>query len=396
MTDAATGSRSDHVSDAVARPGPGAVPPWEPLAGWRVRLWSGRLTFRVHRRTAAVCGLAVLCAALTLVVSLCVGAYPIAPPDVARALFYGTGDRLAVHFVNQERLPQALLAILAGGALGISGAVFQAISRNPLASPDVIGFNSGAATGAILVIVTLSGGAGAVATGAVCGGLASAFLVFLLASKGGVHGVRLVLVGLGVTAMLGSVNSYLLTRSSLNNAQSAHVWLVGTLNGRGWSSVRMMALALLVLLPAALLLGRHLRMLELGDELASGLGVPVDRARIGLIVLGIGLCGVAVASAGPIPFVALAAPQIATMLTRGPGVSVAAAGAVGSALLAAAHLASSQFFTALAWVGDRVGWLALVDDSQRNNQLPVGVTTAVLGGVYLAWVLFKRRGTGRA
>ncbi|GHC80961.1 iron chelate uptake ABC transporter family permease subunit [Streptomyces flavofungini] len=137
-------------------------------------------------------------------------------------------------------------------------------------------------------------------------------------------------------------------------------------------------------------------MLELGDELASGLGVPVDRVRIALLVLGIGLCGVAVASAGPIAFVALAAPQIATMLTRGPGVSVLAAGAVGAALLAAAHLASSQFFTVLAWVGDRVGWLALVDHSQRNNQLPVGVTTAVLGGVYLAWVLFRRRGTGRA
>ncbi|WP_425505826.1 FecCD family ABC transporter permease [Streptomyces typhae] len=382
------------------RTGPAATAPPRELpvgaAGWRVRLWSGRLSLRLHRRTTVVCALALLCAALTLLVSLCVGAYPIAPGEVARALFYGTGDRLAVHFVNQERLPQALLAILAGGALGVSGAVFQSISRNPLASPDVIGFNSGAATGAILVIVTLGSGAGAVATGAVCGGLGAAFVVFLLASRGGVHGVRLVLVGLGVTAMLGSVNSYLLTRSHLNNAQSAHVWLVGTLNGRGWSSVRMMALALLVLLPAALLLGRLLRMLELGDELASGLGVPVDRARIALIVLGVGLCGVAVASAGPIPFVALAAPQIAAMLTRAPGVSVLSAGAVGAALLGAAHLVSGQFFTALAWVGDRVGWLTLVDESQRNNQLPVGVTTAVLGGVYLAWVLFKRRGTGRA
>ncbi|SCK53982.1 MULTISPECIES: FecCD family ABC transporter permease [unclassified Streptomyces] len=370
--------------------------PRRPSTTRPVRLWSGRVTFRVHPRTAVVSLAALVLALLSLVVSLCVGAYTVPLPDVAQALFHGTGDRLAVHFVNHERLPQALLAALVGAALGVSGAIFQSISRNPLASPDVIGFNSGASTGAILAIVTLGGGAATVATGAVAGGLMTAFLVFVLAGRGGLHGVRLVLVGLGVTAMLGSVNSYLLTRSSLDNAQNAHIWLVGTLNGRGWSSVQMMAVALAVLFPATVLLGRQLRMLELGDDLASGLGVRVDRVRLALTVLGIGLCGVAVASAGPIPFVALAAPQIAAMLTRGPGVSVLSAGTVGAALLSAAHLASAQLFTALAWVGDLLGPLRLVDESQRNNQLPVGVTTAVLGGVYLAWVLFKRRGTGRA
>ncbi|WP_217198139.1 FecCD family ABC transporter permease [Streptomyces buecherae] len=365
-------------------------------AGTRpVSLWSGRVSFRAHPRTAWVCGVGLLVSGLLLTVSLCVGAYPVPVPDVARALFVGTGDRLAVHFVNQERLPQALLAILVGGALGISGAVFQSLSRNPLASPDVIGFNSGAATGAIVVIVAFGGSAAQVATGAIGGGLLTALVVYLLASKGGVHGVRLVLIGLGVTAMLGSVNSYLLTRSTLNSAQNAHIWLIGTLSGRTWGSVRTMVVALLVLLPATVLLGRRLRMLELGDELASGLGLRVDQARLALTVLGIGLCGVAVASAGPVPFVALAAPQIAARLTRSPGVSVAAAGVTGAALLSAAHLASNQFFAVLAWVGDRVPWLAVVDDSQRNSQLPVGVTTAVLGGLYLAWVLFNRRGEGR-
>ncbi|MER6915621.1 iron chelate uptake ABC transporter family permease subunit [Streptomyces sp. NPDC000594] len=363
-----------------------------------VSAFSGRVALRVHRRTAGVCLSALLVTAVTLVVGLGVGAYPVAPAEVARALFHGTGDPLAVHFVNQERLPQAVLAALVGAALGISGAIFQSISRNPLASPDVVGFNSGAATGAILVIVSLGGaaGAGAMALGAIGGGLATALVVFLLASRGGLHGVRLVLIGLGVTAMLGSVNSYLLTRSSLNNAQNAHVWLVGSLNGRGWSSVQMIALALCVLLPATVLLGRQLRMLELGDELAYGLGVRVDRARLVLTVLGVGLCAVAVASAGPIPFVALAAPQIAVMLTRSPGVSVLSAGAVGAALLSLAHLVSGQFFSTLAEVGDRVAWLDLVDDTQRNNLLPVGVTTAVLGGAYLAWILFRRRGTGSA
>ncbi|MEV4876354.1 FecCD family ABC transporter permease [Streptomyces cyaneofuscatus] len=361
-----------------------------------VRFRAGRVSFRMHRRTGLVGGGALLLAGLFLLVSLCVGAYPVTVPEVARALFHGTGDRLAVHFVNQERLPQALLAILAGCALGVSGAIFQSVSRNALASPDVIGFNSGAATGAILVIVLSGGAAASVAAGAVAGGLATALVVSVLASRGGLHGIRLVLIGLGVTAMLGSVNSYLLTRSSLNDAQNAHIWLVGTLNGRGWSSVQTMAAALTVLLPLALLFGGRLRMMELGDDLATGLGVRVNRSRLALTVLGIGLCGVAVASAGPIPFIALAAPQIAVMVSRSPGVSLLSAGAVGAGLLSAAHLASSQFFTFLVWADGRIGWLQVVEESQRNNLLPVGVTTAVLGGVHLAWVLFKRRGTGTA
>lgn len=137
-------------------------------------------------------------------------------------------------------------------------------------------------------------------------------------------------------------------------------------------------------------------MMELGDDLATGLGVRVNRSRLALTVLGIGLCGVAVASAGPIPFIALAAPQIAAMVSRSPGVSLASAGAVGAGLLSAAHLASSQFFSALVWADRQVGWVHVVEESQRNNLLPVGVTTAVLGGAYLGWVLFKRRGTGTA
>ncbi|MFI8271734.1 iron chelate uptake ABC transporter family permease subunit [Streptomyces rubiginosohelvolus] len=142
--------------------------------------------------------------------------------------------------------------------------------------------------------------------------------------------------------------------------------------------------------------GRRLRMMELGDDLATGLGLRVNCSRLALTVLGIGLCGVAVASAGPIPFIALAAPQIAVMVSRSPGVSLVSAGAVAAGLLSAAHLASGQFFSALVWADRQVGWIEVVEESQRNNLLPVGVTTAVLGGVYLAWVLFKRRGTGTA
>ncbi|KAB8163028.1 iron chelate uptake ABC transporter family permease subunit [Streptomyces sp. 3MP-14] len=355
-----------------------------------VRLFAARVSFRFRPRLALVAAWASLSCVALVGVSLCVGAYPVSVPEVAEALFYGTGDRLAVHFVTQERLPQALVAVLAGAALGVSGAVFQSMARNPLASPDVIGFSSGAATGAILVIVLLGGAAQTVALGAVGGGLLAAAVVLALASGGGLGGGRLVLIGLGVTAVLGSVNSYLLTRAELNTAQNAHLWLIGSLHGRSWGEVATLLVALVALVPAMVPLGRHLRCLELGDDVAGGLGLNVVRVRLALTGLGVALCAVAVSCAGPIPFVALAAPQIAVRLTRGPGVSLAAAGLTGAALLAAAHLVANQLFAALAWLGERVAWLALVDADQRHVQLPVGVVTALLGGAYLGWLLRSR------
>ena len=381
----ATGTRTQDRAAAGAPPrtvrAAGAV---------TVRLWSARVSFRFRPRLALVAGWTLLSCAVLVCVSLCVGAYAVPVPEVAEALFHGTGDRLAVHFVTRERLPQALVAVLAGAALGVSGAVFQSMARNPLASPDVIGFNSGAATGAILVIVLVGGGAQPVALGAVGGGLLAAAVVLALARRGGVQGGRLVLIGLGVTAVLGSVNSYLLTRSELNTAQNAHLWLIGSLHGRSWGEVALLAVALAALVPAMVPLGRHLRCLELGDDVAGGLGLNVVRVRLALTGLGVALCAVAVACAGPVPFVALAAPQIAVRLARGPGVSLLAAGLTGATLLTAAHLVANQLFAVLAWVGERVAWLALVDAGQRHVQLPVGVVTALLGGAYLGWLLRRR------
>ncbi|WP_062205240.1 iron chelate uptake ABC transporter family permease subunit [Streptomyces sp. NBRC 109706] len=365
----------------TARVVPGTVP---------VRFWSARVTFLLRPRLLLVALWALLGCGVLIGVSLCVGAYPVSLPEVAEALFHGTGDRLAVHFVTQERLPQALVAALAGAALGISGAIFQSMTRNPLASPDVIGFNSGAATGAILVIVVAGGSAQGIAIGAVGGGLGAAAVVLALARRGGFQGSRLVLIGIGVTAVLGSVNSYLLTRSELNTAQNAHIWLIGSLHGRSWAEFGTLALTLLALLPVVATLGRRLRSLELGDDLAGGLGLPVARTRLALTALGVALCAVAVASAGPIPFIALAAPQIAARLARGTGVSLAAAGLVGATLLTGAHLVANQLFAVLAWCGERVSWLTVVDPAQRHVQLPVGVLTALLGGLYLAWLLRRR------
>jgi iron complex transport system permease protein len=197
----------------------------------------------------------------------------------------------------------------------------------------------------------------------------TAVLVYALAFRGGVQGYRLVLVGIGLAAMFTALTDYLLTRSTLDEAEAAQVWLTGSLNGRGWEHVRPVAAALALLLPATALLARPLRALELGDDAARALGVAVERSRLALIFVAVGLAAVATASAGPIVFVALAAPQIARRVTRVSGPGVGCAALMGAVLLLAADCASQRVFGA--------------------TQLPVGVLTGVLGGLYLIWLLHR-------
>ncbi|PPK66047.1 iron chelate uptake ABC transporter family permease subunit [Actinokineospora auranticolor] len=259
------------------------------------------------------------------------------------------------------------MAIAVGLALGAAGAIFQSVSANPLGSPDIIGFTTGSATGALLVLLFWRGGPIGVPLGSVLGGLAAAVLVYLLAYRNGIHGTRLIPVGIGVSAVLFAANGFLLSRASLREARNAQLWLVGSLNGRGWDEATPAWIALAVLLPLALLLGRRLAMLELGDETALSRGVPVERSRLYLVLAGVGLTALATAAAGPITFVALVAPQITHGLVRSGSANLATSGLTGALLLVTA---------------DQVGQHLV-----PRVQLPVGLTTGALGGAYLIWLL---------
>ncbi|MBO2450687.1 iron chelate uptake ABC transporter family permease subunit [Actinomadura barringtoniae] len=320
-------------------------------------------------RAVAVCGVLVLLAVGAAVFVVGSGEFFIPALDVVRALV-GQGDQATEFIVNTLRLPRAVTGLLAGLALGMSGAIFQSISRNPLGSPDLIGFTTGSATGALLQILVFGGGAVAITMSSVAGAVLTALVVYLMAYRGGgVHGVRLVLIGVGAAAMLEALNSYLITRAELRQAYEAAFWLTGSLNGRGWSQAIPLAIALAVLVPMAVSLGGRLGMGELGDDTAQALGVPVQRTRALLVVAGVGLVAAATAATGPVPFVALAAPQLARRLTRRPGAQLVPAGLAGAALLVCADLVSLHLPVAM----------------------PVGVVTGVLGGVYLAWLLLTPR-----
>ena len=348
--------------------------PRPPVSLHAVRL-PGGISLRRHPRATAV---GVLLVAALLAVStwtLTVGDFPLPVSGVLDVLT-GGGTRGQRYIVTEVRLPRLLTALLVGAALGLAGSLFQTLARNPLGSPDVIGFTVGSATGALAVILVIGGSAAAVAGGAVVGGLLTSVLVYLLARRGGTQGYRLVLVGIGVSSLLSSLNAYLIARASFGDAQSAAVWLTGSLNARGWEHCGPMALVLLVLLPAALLLGRPLRMLEMGDDAASSLGVPAERIRIWLVLVGVGLTAAATAAAGPVPFVALVAPQAVRRLTRATGPNLLGSALLGALLLAASDIAAQRLLA--------------------PTQLPVGVLTGLVGGCYLVWLIARQWRSGQA
>ncbi|WP_042161408.1 FecCD family ABC transporter permease [Paenibacillus gorillae] len=325
------------------------------------------------------CRVGVRAAAITLVMlggvlvlaamSLVYGTMQVRLIDAVGAIF-GQAEGMTRTVVVEWRLSRVVAAIVFGAGLGVSGAIFQSLTKNPLGSPDIIGFSSGAYTGALLVLL----GTGAVsfamvATGAIAGGLATAVIVYALAFRGGSKGFRLIIAGIALSAMLSSLNAMLLLRSDSDAAFSAAAWGIGSLNGVSWLHVAPASIVTLVLLLLSGLQTRALREIELGDDAAKAHGVSIERSRFLLIATAVVLTAVPTSVMGPVTFVALAAPQIARRLA-GSSRSLIPAAVMGALLLLA-----SDF---------------LAQRAVKGTILPVGVVTLSLGGVYLVWLLFSQ------
>ncbi|PSL55706.1 iron complex transport system permease protein [Saccharothrix carnea] len=348
------------------------------MKGFRVGPVSGPLRWRPFTVVVVGLGLVVLAGA----VSVARGDFPIPLGQVFDVLL-GGGQRGQRFIVLDLRLPRALTGVLVGAALGVAGAVFQSIARNPLAGPDVLGVTWGAGAGAVTVI-TFAGSLGVVggttaAVGvplaALGGGLVAGLLVYGLAWRRGIEGFRLVLVGVGITAVTGNFTHYLLTVGDVTDAARVMVWITGSLNGRGWEHVVPVGLALAVLIPAALVGTRLLGALQFDDDTVRGLGVRLNGARTVMLLLAVVLAAVATASAGPVAFVALASPQIALRLA-----GTATPPLLGSAVVGGLLVVVSDLVARLAFGG---------------FELPVGVVTAVLGAPYLMYLLVRSRREAR-
>jgi len=324
---------------------------------------------RTQLRTRVVLAVLTTLLVLALGARVLLGDFTVTLPGLVRIL---AGEQLpgATYIVLESKLPRAVLAGLVGVAFGTAGSIFQTVLRNPLASPDLIGVSTGASAAAVFAIVVLGQTGAAVSVAAVAGAVAVAALVRIVA--GGVAGHRLVLVGVGIGAALQAVIQYLFTRADTFDAQLALWWLTGSVSRADWSSIRLLTVVLVVLLPAVIVLAKSLRVVELGSELATGLGVPARRAEL-LLVLAVLLTAVAVAAAGPVAFVAFLASPIARALNAGRA-TIAGAAMTGAAVVVAADYAADYLLA--------------------DVNYPVGVVTGALGAPFLLWLLATGR-TGR-
>ncbi|WP_313627137.1 iron-enterobactin ABC transporter permease [Kosakonia sp.] len=282
-----------------------------------------------------------------------------------------TGDapRAMQRVVMEWRLPRVLMALLVGAALGVSGAIFQSLMRNPLGSPDVMGFNTGAWSGVLVAMVLFGQHLAAIALAAMVGGMLTSLVVWLLAWRNGIETFRLIIVGIGVRAMLVAFNTWLLLHASLETALSAGLWNAGSLNGLTWAKTVPSAPIMLVMFLFAALLARRMRLLEMGDDSACALGVSVERSRLMLMLVAVALTAAATALAGPISFIALVAPHIARRVSATARWGLTQSALCGALLLLLADMIAQQGFT--------------------PYQLPVGVVTVSLGGIYLIALLIQ-------
>ena len=289
------------------------------------------------------------------------------PSEVWRVI---AGERVpgASFTVGTLRLPRATLAVFAGLAFGAAGVTVQTLLRNQLASPDVIGISSGASVAGVIGIVVLGLSETTVSLLALVAAIGTAVLIYVLSYKGGFAGTRLILMGIGVSSMLGAVVTYTLARASAWDMQVATRWLTGSLNETSWPRVLPLLVACVVILPLMWVHSSELAAMRFGDDTATGLGVKVLSVRIWTIIGAVTLIAVATASCGPIAFVAFMSGPIAARIAKSAASLVLPASLVGAILVQASDLLGQFAFGA---------------------RYPVGVITGALGAPFLVYLLIR-------
>ncbi|MFS0878960.1 iron ABC transporter permease [Bacillus sp. 7586-K] len=340
---------------------------------YTVRTKTGSISFQIGKRPIIVIFLLSIMSLLLFVLSLAVGSSFIHPFQVMKELVgFSSGEYDFI--LHTLRLPRVLLAFMVGAALGVAGLILQAVIRNPLASPDIIGITSGASVGAILFIVYLMGSVSIsfLPFAAIAGATIVSAIIYLLSWKKGVTPIRLVLIGIGVSAAMKAIVMMMIVVSETTIATKSYLWLTGSLYGANWQDVSAMLPWLVIFIPSAFFLGRLVNVKELGDDVATGLGVKVQQQRLILLFISVALAGAAAAFAGGIEFVGLIAPHIGRMLV---GRSFASLVPI-SALL-------GGMIVIIADMVARTAFLPL--------DIPAGVFTAGIGAPFFIYLLYRNR-----
>lgn len=339
----------------------------------RILTLGTRVAVPVQPRALGYCIAVALALALGCVATLTLGRLGIALPELFSALIHTPAGKTGF-VLERLRGPRLVTAIGVGALLGLAGTLFQTVTRNPLGSPDIIGLGAGAGAGVALSTLLWDGLVPA-PVGALAGAVLAVALVHLSTGRGFASPARVIIAGIGVSAIAFAITQYVVSIGLREQASQLAAYLAGSLNATNWNDVRVLGITLLIVLPAAAALSGNLRLLEMGDALADSLGAQTNRTRTAAILLSVVAAAAAVTAAGPIAFVALTAPQIARRATRSPGANLIASALTGALILVLADLAVQQ----LEWA----------------DGLPVGVLTAGIGGIYLGYLLIREWKKGR-
>ncbi|MFC4776514.1 FecCD family ABC transporter permease [Paenibacillus sp. GCM10023252] len=333
-----------------------------------------RFSYLIERRTIWLTGLLVVLCALVAIISTGIGSQSISPLDVIRTLF-GQGNATQEVIIMNLRLPRIVTAILVGASLAVAGAILQGLIRNPLASPDVTGITEGASLGTVLFLFLLSDQLpiGWLPVSAIAGAFLVTGLLYVLAWKNGITPVRLVLIGIGLSAAFKSISYMFVISGSYLLANKALTFMTGSIYGVSWNQdVKNLLPWVVILLPLTWLQARHVNVLALGDDVAGSAGSSVQRHRLVLLLLSVALAGAAVAIGGTIAFIGLMAPHIARKLVGSSfGGLLPVSALMGALILLTADLAARTLF--------------------YPSDIPAGVFTAAIGAPFFLYLLYRYR-----
>ncbi|WP_426452559.1 FecCD family ABC transporter permease [Paenibacillus sp. S-38] len=331
---------------------------------------------RAARAAAVITGLCVLIL-LAFIISMNTGVIRLSPADVARTLFGGGTDQQKL-ILFDFRLPRIVISLLVGAGFAVSGAILQGVSRNALADPGLLGINAGAGLAVVLYIsffpVKEEAPVFFMPLLALLGAGTAAAMVYLLAYKKeqGISSTRLILIGIAVAAGMGALMLVLTIRLDPKKYQFVAVWLAGSISGTSWKYVTAVLPWMLILLPLVFYKARVLDVLHLGEQVAAGLGVAIERERRRLLAAAVVLAGVCVAVGGGIGFVGLIGPHLARLLV----------GPKHRYLLPASALTGALMLLAADTLGR---WML------QPSEVPTGIVVAVIGAPYFLYLLSKSK-----
>lgn len=338
-------------------------------------LRSGKLPVSIllHKKTISITVALILANLAVLIISTGLGDMNIGPIDVLKTILgRGTDDHAIV--IHTLRLPRIIAAFLVGASLAAAGAILQGVIRNPLASPDIIGITSGASVAAVAFITYFSETVSIkwLPVAAMIGAGITSMIIYSLAWKKGVSPIRLVLIGIGMNFLLVSLTKVMLVLSPIYSSSEAYIWLTGTVYGTSWEMVWALLPWTVFFIPLAMANARNVNVLQLGDDVAAGVGSAVQRQRFVLMWISVALAGSAVAIGGGIAFIGLIAPHM-TRRMIGPsfGGVLPVSALIGGLIVVVADLIARTAFI--------------------PYDIPVGVFTAGVGAPFFIYLLYRNR-----